>query len=128
MIVVDASVAIEVLLQTPIGVQAAPHFFHQSRHAPHLIDVEFANALRRLVRAGLSLDISRSALLNIQTLDIERHAHLPLLPRIWELRDSISAYDASYIALAEILDAPLITCDGKLSRAQGHRAQIVLLQ
>jgi predicted nucleic acid-binding protein len=127
MIVIDASVAVEVLLRTPIGMRAAPHIFHEMRHAPHLIDVEFAHALRRLACAGLGHDISRSAIRNMRAWDVERHAHLPFLPRIWELRDSVTAYDASYIALAEALGAPLITCDGKMSRAHGHRAEIVLI-
>ncbi|HWD23638.1 MAG TPA: type II toxin-antitoxin system VapC family toxin [Burkholderiales bacterium] len=59
---------------------------------------------------------------------IERHAHADLLPRIWQLRESVSARDASYIALAEALDAPLVTCDAKLARSHGHSAQIELIE
>jgi predicted nucleic acid-binding protein len=98
-------------------------------HAPHLIDVEFAQVLRRLTRsAALSSDLAQQALDDLRDLALERHPHTLLLPRIWQLRDSVSAYDAAYIALAEGLDAPLATCDTRLSRSHGHRASIQLLR
>lgn len=128
MIVIDASVAVEVLLRTPLGVRAVPQIFHEERHAPYLIDIEFAQALRRMVLiAKLDESLAQLALHSMRTWDIERHVHTPLLPRVWELRDSISAYDASYVALAEALGAALLTCDSKLSRAHGHNARVVLL-
>jgi predicted nucleic acid-binding protein len=128
MIVIDASLAVEALLRTPLGVRAIPHVFHEERHAPHLIDIEFTHALRRMVLiAKLDESLAQLALHNMRAWDIERHSHTSLLPRVWQLRDSISAYDASYVALAEALEAPLLTCDSKLSRAHGHRAKIVLV-
>ena len=99
----------------------------QRWHAPHLLDIEITQALRRLVQAK-AIDAVRAeqALADYAQLAIERHEHVPLLARIWQLRDAISAYDACYVALAEALDAPLLTCDGKLARAHGHAAQIRL--
>ncbi|HTK80641.1 MAG TPA: type II toxin-antitoxin system VapC family toxin [Rhizomicrobium sp.] len=128
MVVVDASVAVEVLLRTSLGQRIVSNVLHQPRHAPHLIDVECAHALRRLVREkGLHKDLAEVALQNMIAWDLERHSHVPLLSRIWELRDSVTSYDASYIALAETLGATLLTCDGRLTRSHGHRAKIVLL-
>ena len=64
----------------------------------------------------------------LHALDLQRHSHEPLLDRVWELRDNMSAYDAVYVALAEALDARLLTCDGRLVRAPGGRARIELVQ
>ncbi len=129
MIVIDSSFAIEVFLPTPLGERFAGRVFGEERHVPHLIDVEFASALRRLTRlGGLDGAAAYRALGNFRDWTLRRHSHNDLLPRIWQLRDSISAYDAAYIALAEALDAPLFTCDARLSRAHGHQARIVLLQ
>lgn len=127
MIVVDASAILELLLGTDRaeGVAARALAPSERLQAPHLLDVEIAQALRRLVqlkaitavRAGQALD-------DFAGLVIERHAHRDLLPRIWELRQSLTAYGGSYVALAEALDAPVLTCDGKLGRSHGHRARI----
>lgn len=128
MIVVDSSLAIELFLPTPLGERIADSVFDEDRHVPHLIDVEFASALRRLTRfGGLNADAAQRALDNFGDWRLVRHEHGNLLPRIWQLRDSVSAYDAAYVALAELLEAPLLTCDAKLSRAHGHRARIELL-
>ncbi|MGC9953417.1 MAG: type II toxin-antitoxin system VapC family toxin [Rhizomicrobium sp.] len=128
MIVVDSSLAVELLLPTPLGVRIVDRVFDEERHVPHLIDVEFASALRRLTRfGGLNEAAARRALDNFGDWTLVRHDHGKLLQRIWQLRDSVSAYDAAYVALAESLDAPLLTCDAKLSRAHGHRARIELL-
>ena len=126
--VLDASAALEVLLRTPIGLRSSGRVFEEELHAPHLLDVEFTQSLRRLIftnkvaeaRAELALDM-------LMDLTLIRHTHFPFLSRIWELRAMLSAYDAAYVALAEALDMPLLTCDARLSRSHGHRAKIVLL-
>lgn len=128
MIVVDASVAFEVVLRTPRGLSAARHVADEDLHVPHLVDLEIASALRRLVFAKeIGADAAEEALLALMEWPLVRHAHTPLLPRIWTLRHGISSYDACYVALAEALNVPLLTFDGKLSRAHGHRANIALL-
>lgn len=131
MIVVDASAVLELLLQTPLATDIADRVFdaRESVHAPHLLDVEVAQVLRRLVRARtLAKTRALEALVDLTELAIERHSHEPLLRRMWAMRDALTAYDAAYIALAEALDAPLLTCDGKLSRAHGHGATIELIR
>ncbi len=128
MIVLDASVALEVLLQTPLGLRYADRVFDKERHAPPLLDLEVAQALRRLTFSGeIAQNRGRSVLDIFSDWSLIRHAHTPLLRRIWELRSSVSAYDAAYVALAEALDRPLLTCDAKLSRSHGHCAKIELL-
>ena len=93
--------------------------------APELFDLEVLNALRRLVGAG-SLTIARAAkaVTRLFELPVLRMPHLPLAERIWELRAHMTPYDASYIALAEQLDAELVTTDARLARARGHRARV----
>jgi len=131
MIVLDASAAIEWLLQTPAGRRIENRVMPngETLHAPHLLDLEVAQALRRLVRQGIiSTQRAGEALHDLIDLRVNRYAHFVLLPRIWQLRDNFSAYDAAYIALAEKLGAPLITRDVRLASAKGHRATIELLQ
>ena len=89
-------------------------------HAPELIDVEIAQVLRRYhLNQGISADRCRQALDDFCDLPIHRVSHRDLLPLIWHYRDNLSAYDAAYVALAELLNAPLITSDRKLSNAPG---------
>ncbi len=98
-------------------------------HAPHLLDVEVTQVLRRLVqRKEVTVERAEQALEDLARLVIERHEHQPLVGRVWQLRDSISAYDGVYVALAEALDAPLVTCDAKLAGAHGHHAKIELVR
>ena len=95
--------------------------------APHLIDVELLHALRRLVRRGeLSEERAADARTDLAEFALTRYPHQPLTDRIWELRDNLSAYDAAFVALAESLDAPLITCDAGLAAASGSRATVEL--
>ena len=92
---------------------------------PHLVDVEVVQALRRLVRTGeVSSARAAEAIADLTDLDLHRHTHVDLLGRAWKLRDNISAYDAMYVALAEAIDAPVVTCDGPLAKVSGHRARI----
>jgi len=129
-IVVDASAVLEVLLVTPVGVRVGERIFApgEALHAPHLLDVEVAQVLRRLLLAGdLTAGRGQEALEDLADLRLTRHPHRPFLARIWELRHNVTAYDAAYVALAEALGAPLLTCDAPLARSAGHTARIELL-
>lgn len=125
--VVDASALIEWLLRTPTGDAIARQIFSRMEKlcAPELLPLEVVQALRRLrsMRA-ISAVRAQEALNDLEDLRVDFYPHMLLLRRIWELRDSLTAYDAAYVALAEELGAPLITCDKKLAAAHGHRAQI----
>jgi predicted nucleic acid-binding protein len=130
-LVIDASAAIEILIGSDAGSRWRDSAMHagETLQAPHIIDIEVTSGLRRL--ASLRVDLAARAgraVEDFSMLHISRHGHLVLLPRIWDLRHNISAYDAAYVALAETLDVPLLTGDSKLSRSQGHNAKIVLLQ
>ena len=130
MIVVDASALLEFLLQTSLGARVEARLFGEEDelHAPHLLDVEIAQGLRRLVRAGeVSSGRAEEAIADLTDLDLHRHTHLDLLDRAWKLRDNISAYDAMYVALAEAIEAPIVTCDIPLAKAPGHRARIEVI-
>jgi predicted nucleic acid-binding protein len=127
LIVLDASAAIEVLLQTEAGAPISERLLSpdSSLHAPHLLDVEVAQVLRRLVRDGqLKAERASEALLDLRDLPVERYSHEILLPRIWSLRHNLTAYDATYVALTEILGATLLTRDARISRAPGHSARV----
>lgn len=127
MIVLDASAAVELVLQTARAERIAARALHPAErlHAPHLIDVEVTQVMRRLLQAKeITVARADAALLDFEGLVIERHAHRPLIRRVWGLRSSLSAYDATYVALAEALVAPMLTCDEKLARAHGHKAKI----
>ena len=130
MIVLDASVAIEVLLNTSAGIQIAERFFDpdETIHAPHLLDIEVAQVLRRYARTG-ELDTARGlqALQDLIDFPLTRYPHDLFLVRIWELRHNVTAYDAAYIALAEALGALLLTRDAALASAPGNRARIELI-
>ena len=131
MIVLDASALVELLLGTRSGRTIAARVADPavSLHAPHLADVEVAQALRRYTRDGeLDAVAARAALDDFRALELQRHAHEPLLDRVWELRENLSAYDAVYVALAEALDAVLLTCDGRLARARNFAARIELVR
>jgi predicted nucleic acid-binding protein len=127
MIVLDASAAVDWLLRTAAG-QRIEHRIYARRETLHtvsLLDVEFAQVLRRLVRQG-SLTPKRAgeAIEDMAALRITRYAPVLLLQRIWRLRQNLSAYDAAYVALAEKLRAPLITRDQRMAAAPGHTALV----
>lgn len=130
MIVLDASAVLELLLQTQTGARVAGRIAapDESLHAPHLLDLEVAQVLRRYESAGtISPSEARQALADLSDLDISRYAHDLFLFRIWELRHNLTAYDACYVALAETVGAPLLTCDARLAQAPGHGAVVELL-
>lgn len=130
MIVVDASVAIDVLLRTPGSDAAAERLLNsgEALHAPQLIDIEVAQVLRRLTaHAGLAPSRALEAVELFAVFPITRYTHASLLRRIWQLRDNLTAYDAAYVALAEGLGATLVTRDSKLARARGLRAKVELV-
>ena len=127
MIVLDASAAIEWLLQTAAGARVEDRIFSQvaTLHAPHLLDLEVGQVLRRYVTGGvITASRGHEALEDLLELSLTRYPHDVLLFRVWELRDNLTAYDAAYVALAEALDAPLVTCDGKIASASGHHARV----
>ena len=130
MIVADASVVIEALLGTSAGLAVTQQLFEprQTVHAPHLIDLEVAHAIRRYVAIGdIGEPRGRAAIGNMVDMQIRRYPHDVLLPRVWELRGNLSAYDAAYVALAEMLDAPLLTRDRRLADAAGRYARVELV-
>lgn len=130
MIVLDASAAIELLLVTSRGSAVRERIARpeETLHAPHLLDVEVAQVLRRYHLSGaLGSDRARQALVDLADLDIARYPHDSLLPRVWALRRNVTAYDAVYLALAEVLGAGLLTFDRRLASAGGHRARIEVL-
>ncbi len=129
MIVLDASAALDWLLQTAAGQRIEQRIYshHKSLHAPHLLDLEVGQVLRRLVREGaISAQRAEQAIEDLLDLRIVRYPHFVLLPRIWQLRHNLSAYDAAYVALAENLGARLLTRDARLASASGLSAPIEL--
>ena len=130
MIVVDASVVVVALADDERdGIAARDRLADERLVAPHLVDVEVASAWRRLVASAM-LDERRAnlAFSDLAALRVERVAHAPLLPRAWELRETLTTYDAVYVALAELLDTTLVTADSRLARANGPRCPIDLLR
>ena len=130
MIVIDASVVSSLLLDDGTwGDQLRRRVRPEELHAPHLIDLEVVSVFRGALRSGAA-DAGRveEALDDLAVLPIQRYPHTHLLGRIHELRDSVTPYDAAYVALAEALDAPLLTCDGKLARAPGVSRRVELFR
>ncbi len=130
MIVADASVVLEVLLRTRVALQIEERIFSpgETLHAPHILDLEIAQVLRHyFVSGAMEPERGLEALVDLTDLPITRYPHDIFLPRIWELRHNMTAYDAVYIALAETLSASLLTCDTRLASASGHEAAIGLL-
>jgi predicted nucleic acid-binding protein len=129
MIVLDASAAVDWLLQTSVGqsIEKRIYLRNESLHAPQLLDLEVTQVLKRLALQGVvSVHRADEAVGDLVDLRLTRYPHVVLLPRIWQLRHNFSAYDAAYIVLAEKLRAPLITRDARLASASGHRAPVEL--
>lgn len=129
MIVVDASVMVEVLLRVPGAERLEARLTRLGERlcAPALLDVEVAQALRRYAGRGeLTPARGADAIQLLVDFPLVRYPHAPLLPRIWELRANLTAYDAAYVALAEALRAPLLTADARLAASPGHEAEIEL--
>ena len=129
MIVADASAIVEVLLQSADAPRVAARLFSgEPLAAPHLLDVEVAQVMRRYVLRGEISDTrGRESLDVLVRLPITRYRHEPLLDRMWQLPANLTAYDAAYVAIAEALDATLVTRDRKLASATAHRAHIQLV-
>lgn len=130
MIVLDASAAIALLLRTNQSHSIEERVFAPDErvHAPALVDLEIVQVLCRFVRSGaMSSERARESLDVWTGLPVRRHGHDALLDRIWALRENLTAYDAAYVALAEALDAPLLTCDAKLVVTGGHAARIEMV-
>src|ERR1700733_3735077 len=130
MIVVDASALLESLLRTPAAEAVERRLFdpRQTLHVPHLLDVEVAQVIRRYAANGeIDSERGRAALADLADFPVQRYPHDFLLPRVWDLRNNLTAYDAVYVALAEALDAVLLTRDRRLAPAAGHHARVELV-
>lgn len=130
MIVVDASALLEALLRTSSARAVEERLFkpQQTLHAPHLLDIEVAQVIRRYAAKGeIDSERGRAALADLADFPIRRYPHDFLLPRVWDLRNNLTAYDAVYVALAEALDAPLLTRDQRLAAAASRHARVELV-
>jgi predicted nucleic acid-binding protein len=128
-IVVDASALLEVLLRTPRGPTIETRLFGsaQSLHAPHLLDVEVAQVIRRFELAReIAAERAEAALGDFIDLPIHRHEHGLLLPRVWAMRANFSACDAVYIALADVLGATFVTHDRRLAAMARQYVEVEL--
>jgi predicted nucleic acid-binding protein len=125
-IVVDTSAVLSLLLARPEVTGLAERVQSDGDlHAPHLLDVEFQHALRRLALSGaISDDRATDARTDFADMAIVRYPHVPLADRMWDLRHDMTGYDAAFVVLAEILAVPLLTCDARLARAPGHRSAV----
>lgn len=130
MIVVDASVAVDLLLRGAGAERLTSRVTSSGEglHAPHILDVEVTQVLRRHAAGGRSSAARGQAALELlRSMPITRHGHTALTARAWTLRDNLTAYDAVYVALAELLDATLLTRDERLASASGHRARVEII-
>lgn len=125
MIVIDASVVVDIVTASERSALLRGRLQDTQVFAPYLIDLEVLHSIRRQQYRGLiSLARCAVAVVNLQSMVILRHPHEPLIDRIWELRNNLTAYDAAYVALAETLGATLITRDARMARSSGHEARI----
>jgi predicted nucleic acid-binding protein len=128
-IVVDASALLDLILGTGRARAVAARIDDPeiTLHAPHLLDLEILQVLRRHAAAGANRVRIEQALDAFRDLEIARWSHELLFDRVWALRHNLTAYDASYVALAEALDAPLVTCDAQLAASRGHHARVEVI-
>ena len=124
-IIVDASVLVDLYVGSDVAGAIASRIRGETLQAPVTVDAEIVHALRRQTLAG-RIDVERAerALRRFLATPITRHLVEPLIQRMWSLRRNITAYDASYVALAESLGFPLITRDRRLAHSSGHTATI----
>lgn len=122
MIVLDASAVVDLLVfNGRVPALEERVLDAASLHAPHLIDTEVQQALRGLVRSRkLSADRATDGLYDLAALNLVRHPAFPLAERVWARRANLTAYDATYAALAELLECPLVTCDHRVARGAGY--------
>ncbi|MCC7078978.1 MAG: type II toxin-antitoxin system VapC family toxin [Acidimicrobiia bacterium] len=125
MIVLDASATVDLLVGGSSAERIARRLDGEVLCAPALLDVEVVSALRSLERRGKLSDVAGTEALNVlESLGVARYTLEAFAGRMWELRETLSAYDAAYVALAEALTCPLLTCDGRLARSHGHDADV----
>ena len=126
MIVVDTSAVVDLLLEAPPNTSLIGRLGKVTEmHVPHLVDVEFLSVVRRLEGRGLlTVEQAELSMRKLSQLPLHRYPHGSLSNRVWHLRHSLTAYDGQYVALAEILGLPLVTCDIKMSNTHGHHAVI----
>ncbi|MGI8726515.1 MAG: type II toxin-antitoxin system VapC family toxin [Solirubrobacterales bacterium] len=128
--VVDTSVVLDALVGSDPASRSLRKRLRGAKelHAPHLIDVELLHVLRRLSTAGeISVDRAQDAIGDLADLRLQRYPHHPMADRIWELRSHLTAYDAAFVALAELLGMTLLTRDGPLAAAPGVRCEVELI-
>jgi predicted nucleic acid-binding protein len=125
MLVLDTSAALSALVATNPPAELIERLGSDDLHGPSLLDTELLHALRRLTARGqLSEERAQDALRDFDDLALVRYPHWPLKQRVWKLRHNLTAYDATFVALAELLDAPLLTCDARLASAPVHGARV----
>jgi predicted nucleic acid-binding protein len=127
-IVLDASAAVEYLTEpAAIGEWVRARVEPEDELlAPHVVDLEVVSAIRKkLLRRDLTTAAAEDALTDFEDLAITRYPITTLIPRLWELRRTLTPYDASYIALAEVFGVPLVTTDRRLARSRGHDAKVI---
>jgi predicted nucleic acid-binding protein len=122
MIVIDASAVLEILSRTAKGLELEAALLNSALHAPHVIDLEVLNAVRRWERTGVIGTVDTTDILNaFLAIGITRYSHMPLVDPIWALRHNLTAYDAAYLALAQALDAELVTMDSGLRKMAARK-------
>lgn len=128
-IVIDANVVLVALVDKGRDGHRARDLLASGAAAPHLLDVEVVSSLRNVVRAQkLSASQAQEAVAGLAGLPLQRVPHGPMVQRIWQLRENLTSYDASYVALAERLQVPLVTSDRRLSRAPGIKCQVQVVR